>query len=334
MAESVYYPIFPKVGTVGTNSDQKTLTVAIPEDTPESYTITFPPANSVGYLHNDGTGATAWQDVATGDPSSATLEDGTATDPSLKYINEPNTGFYRKGTGTIGITGLGADMMTISPAFTQFKESVSIAAGSTEGALDTSGQTLDVAAHTMTDVASSGAVAKAYFNRIAQPTLAAENAISVVDAATLFVESSPAAGANVSITNAYGLLVGAASKFTGDVEITGNLVIGGSTSISGTAGFKGQYEEVDITGSSAYSIDTAQDVVVFTSDAGTKTISMPAITTQLRGKMFLLVKATADGLLQVVPDGADTIDGLGSVDLAEQNDRVQLMATTGRWVSV
>jgi hypothetical protein len=57
----------------------------------------------------------------------------------------------------------------------------------------------------------SAALSNARFNQFLAPTLTASTAQTVTDAATLYIERPPIAGANVTITNAASLLFGNAT---------------------------------------------------------------------------------------------------------------------------
>lgn len=76
----------------------------------------------------------------------------------------------------------------------------------------TAGILLRMMAGTWTDssTAASGTAATAVFSSFAQPTLAATNAtVTTTDAATVYIAAAPAAGTNMTITNAYALWIDA-----------------------------------------------------------------------------------------------------------------------------
>jgi hypothetical protein len=86
-------------------------------------------------------------------------------------------------------------------------------------------------AATYTSTTSSGTIATTGVNTLAQPTLTSSSATTLTTAATLYIGNSPAAGSNVTITNAYGIYVSTAlGGFAGGIT-TG----GGSGSNFGTA---------------------------------------------------------------------------------------------------
>lgn len=100
----------------------------------------------------------------------------------------------------------------------------------------TTGQAFDVAAATFTDTstAAAGVVASRALNTFNQPTLASTNAITVTNAANVYIANAPAAGTNTTITNTYALWVD-----NGNVLFDGNLSVGGTATITGTSTFTG-----------------------------------------------------------------------------------------------
>jgi len=77
--------------------------------------------------------------------------------------------------------------------------------------------------YTNSSTASSGTAASAVFNSFARPTLAATNtSVTTTNAATVYIDNSPAAGTNMTITNAYSLWVN-----------TGNSLFGGTLRVMG-----------------------------------------------------------------------------------------------------
>lgn len=85
-----------------------------------------------------------------------------------------------------------------------------IAGDLTQSAWGLNGALLQGSAITATDssTATSGTATNAVFNSFAQPTLAASNStVTTTNAATLYIADAPAAGTNMTITNAYALWV-------------------------------------------------------------------------------------------------------------------------------
>lgn len=78
----------------------------------------------------------------------------------------------------------------------------------------------DTATFTDTSTAASGTVATGTFNSFARPTYAATNtSVTVTDAATVYIANAPAAGTNVTLTNAYALWIDAGkSRFDAQTD--------------------------------------------------------------------------------------------------------------------
>ena len=91
----------------------------------------------------------------------------------------------------------------------------------------TSGVNLKLLARTYTDTSSTaGTVSSSYINTISAPTFASTNAITITDAANLFV-AAPIAGTNSTLTNAYAIYANGKIKATA--------FIGDATGLSTTA---------------------------------------------------------------------------------------------------
>jgi hypothetical protein len=88
----------------------------------------------------------------------------------------------------------------------------------------TNGVGLKIQAATFTDTTSlAGTVAASHINAIATPTMASTNAITVTDAATLYVAASPTASTNTTITNGWALLSDGPVKVNSNLRIKGLL---------------------------------------------------------------------------------------------------------------
>ncbi len=92
------------------------------------------------------------------------------------------------------------------------------------------------AAATFTDTGDAGTRATGAVSSFAQPTLAGTNAVTITDAATLYIADAPAAGTNMTITNPYALWVDA-----GNVLLDGDLTVGGTltATVSGESALTG-----------------------------------------------------------------------------------------------
>lgn len=85
----------------------------------------------------------------------------------------------------------------------------------------TGGAVLQAAAATYTDTSGSGTIANRVGSSFAQPTFASSSAVTLTDAATLYIANAPAAGTNTTITRGHALQVAA-----GDAVFAGNVGIG------------------------------------------------------------------------------------------------------------
>lgn len=95
----------------------------------------------------------------------------------------------------------------------------------------TSGIGIRQDAATYTDTSSSGTVGNTAVNVLAQPTLAASSATTYTRASTLLIPSAPAAGANVGITNAFGLDVNTNARFGSRTIFGGGQSLSSATSL-------------------------------------------------------------------------------------------------------
>jgi hypothetical protein len=95
------------------------------------------------------------------------------------------------------------------------------AAFSTPANYSTSGFGIRSDANTFTSTTSTGTVSTAGINTFGIPTLAANNATTLTNAATMYIDGAPAAGANVTITNPLALEVASGTSYFG-----GNVGIG------------------------------------------------------------------------------------------------------------
>jgi hypothetical protein len=85
----------------------------------------------------------------------------------------------------------------------------------------TNGLQLSVIGSTLTNVNATGTVAVQTANSIGRPTFAGLNAHTITAAATLYIASSPAAGTNTTITNAYALYSASGFNYFGSGAFMG-----------------------------------------------------------------------------------------------------------------
>ena len=100
-------------------------------------------------------------------------------------------------------------------------------AGISAASWTTSGIQFRTSATTYTNT-TAGAAASAVFNSFARPTLAASSALTTTNAATVYIDNSPLAGTNQTITNAYALWVASGNSLFGgalnlSTQNTGNI---------------------------------------------------------------------------------------------------------------
>jgi hypothetical protein len=112
-------------------------------------------------------------------------------------------------TGAIDLDGyaLTVDAAGVTTLTSSAAVALSYTPGAKSGTPGTTGSIANFVAHTFTDTATAAlGTATAYTGfAIQRPTLAASNAVTTTDAATLYVPNAPAAGTNETITNAYAL---------------------------------------------------------------------------------------------------------------------------------
>jgi len=121
----------------------------------------------------------------------------------------------------------------------------------------TSGIQFRTSATTYTNT-TAGTAASAVFNSFARPTLAASSALTTTNAATVYIDNSPAVGTNMTITNAYALwvnsgnsLFGGALGVTGAVTLSNTLGVTGVATLSSNLTLNGSSATLSISGASA-----------------------------------------------------------------------------------
>lgn len=194
------------------------------------------------------------------------LIDGTVALPGLAFGADTDTGVYRNGTNGIGITTGGTaaavfDSVGNTTVYGRLRSAGNLSLSS----WTTTGCGLDIAAATFTDTTSADAAviatrASSTFNT---PTFASTNAVTVTNAATVFISAPPTAGLNTTLTNRYSLWVNSgASYFGGAITVNGVITGNGSglttlnaanltSGIVPDARLSGTYTGVSITGNAA-----------------------------------------------------------------------------------
>jgi hypothetical protein len=200
-------------------------------------------------------------------PTVANSDIPALANPSTGYLNW--TGSAYAWTPSIVSTGIGATGVSTTVAGPLVvAESLSTAAtGVSTAAWATSGVNLKLQSRSYTDTSSTGTIASSYVNVIASPTLASTNAVTVTNAASLFVDA-PIASTNTTITNGWAIYAGGKIRAT-DLVLANALPIGqggtGSTSAANALTALGAYAATNPSG--------------FTSNTGTVTsvgISVPS----------------------------------------------------------
>ena len=156
-----------------------------------------------------------------------TVQAGTVSAPAITTTGDTNTGIYFPSADTVAITTGGTQAMTINAngdmdVIGRLRSS----GNQSVPAWTTTGVTFDAAAGTFTDnsTAAAGVVATRAVSSFNTPTLASTNAITVTNAATVYIANGPTAGTNTTITNGYALWVDAGNaQFDGDATVNGTL---------------------------------------------------------------------------------------------------------------
>lgn len=103
----------------------------------------------------------------------------------------------------------------------------------TLSAWGTTGAALNQFAKTYTDSSSAGTVATVVANSFGVPTFAASSVTTFTNAAALYIAGDPSAGANVTLTNSYGLWNVGKSRLDGNIVGGANLTLAGDLAVNG-----------------------------------------------------------------------------------------------------
>jgi hypothetical protein len=154
------------------------------------------------------------------------LANGTGALPSMSFISDPDTGVYRAAADLIGFSANGSVVTTVG----KWTTTVSAQAQTT----GTSANLFYVNAQPVAHTNLAAETRDVYFNlnrtvtwagggtqstqravAILRPTYAAAIAHTLTNAATVAIENAPAAGANMTLTNAYALWIQAGTTAFG-----------------------------------------------------------------------------------------------------------------------
>lgn len=263
------------------------ITLSSPSSVTTPYTITFPPAQGVQgqVLELDGSGLLQWANNSGGD----VVGPGSSTDNAIVRFDGITGKLIQNSVNIIDDSG----KFTIDQTDTTFTPAVN------------TGGTMQINNVTLTDdvTAGSGTATAANFVSFLQPTLAATNSsVTTTDAATLYIENSPVAGTNQTITNPWALWID-----NGNVRVDGNiqhaaLFSGASIDITGTCAAvthktKGVTNPIEINGNDIINLET----ITFRETGGdtteTTTISAPATITANYTMFLPGTQGTADTVL-------------------------------------
>jgi len=160
-------------------------------------------------------------------PTSVTVPLGAAATPSITFSGDPNTGIYSSAADTINFATAGVSEFSLSSGLAAFGGKVS---GSSSGlsvpSWTTSGCTSQWTAGTVTDNSSAAAatVSSRMANSFSTPTFASTNAITVTNAATMYIAGAPVAGTNTTLTNTYALWIdGGECRIDGNIDALGGV---------------------------------------------------------------------------------------------------------------
>lgn len=174
---------------------------------------------------NDGGGVVSFRTDTNGSGAASFVECGAFRSKVTDHTNATLTSEFHithriSGAATQALTIDGKGFWGIN-AVTAPTARLHLAGNATLAAWGLNGSGLRFAGATYTDssTAGSGTATNAVAYAFGRPTFAASNAsVTMTNAATLYIENSPAAGSNATLTNKYALWVD-----DGDVRLDGNI---------------------------------------------------------------------------------------------------------------
>ena len=185
--------------------------------------------------NNDGT-ATNYADISVSNTGILTIAPSSNKTNITGILSiSSNSVSTSSSTGALQVT-CGAYFGAASLFNGNLTNNATIIAGNTAvsaASWTTSGIQFRTSATTYTNT-TAGTATSAVFNSFARPTLAASSALTTTNAATVYIDGSPAAGTNQTITNTYSLWVN-----TGNSLFGGPLTVNGATTLSSTLGVTG-----------------------------------------------------------------------------------------------
>ena len=258
-------------------STSGSLTIDVPA-TITSYTMTLPTddGNASDFLQTDGSGILSWAAGGGGGGTPGGADTQIQFNNTGSFDGSPN--FIWDDTNNI-FTIVGTEI---------------IGSSTVSGTPNLQGSQLEVESQTYTDNSGGPTTGSAAFNTFAQPTLAATAATTTTNAATVYIEGSPIAGTNETITNSYSLWVDSGKvQFDDDLNVTQNITsdatIQGSTitdgSFSSTAG--AITGTTSITSSGAITGDSITDGIAILNGGFLSNLSSPAVGTDAANRNYV-----------------------------------------------
>jgi len=214
--------------------------------------------NSQVYLTTSGVSIPANSAVTITAPSNANIWTRTAWNGMDRFGVSASVGAANTatpgGTLTYNVTN---GIFSFTPAVTTnptFTAGLAISGSMSATAWGTTGVGFRTVSTTYTDATSpAGTVANNMVHAISAPTLAAPNAITYTNAATMYIANAPTAGANVTLTKPYSLYVANGTAYFGSSTAassttTGAVVVNGGLGVGGTVYANNFVGNISITG--------------------------------------------------------------------------------------
>ena len=191
------------------------------------------------------------------------------------------------------------------------------------------GAWLSQPAQTYTDraTAASGTATNAVFNSFAQSTIAASNiSVTTTHSATIYIAGAPAAGTNITLTNAYALWID-----DGDVRLDGNVGIGFAVKATSRLDVNGPIATAYLSVSADTTLDGTHSFVAVDATAAARVITLPAAA-GIVGRRYTIKKTDSSGnTVTIDGNGAETIDGAATKVISTQYTSHSLISTGSAW---
>jgi hypothetical protein len=205
----------PTFGGTGVNNGANTITLGGNVSTGGALTVS---------------GAFGTTITVTGTTSVTLPTSGTLLSTTTAFGNPTSPGVNLTGANGVATTGMRSDAIlvldqTIAPTWTgQHSWNIARTVASAVGAnLDD----LNVVASTSTVTGTTGPITKLGKVSFYRPTFTDASAVTVTDAATLYIDNSPLAAGSLTITNPWSILVNAGNvKFAGTANNVGTITVG------------------------------------------------------------------------------------------------------------